>query len=66
MSENLKKVLEQFAVEGLDGDWHAKHQAALAELEELEEDARFLNALRRAGVDNWDGYDYAIDDMAKE
>jgi len=27
----------------------------------LMEDHNFLNALRAAGVDNWDGYDYAIE-----
>lgn len=26
---------------------------------ELVDDSRFLNALRCAGVDNWDGYDFA-------
>jgi hypothetical protein len=30
-------------------------------LEELKENALFLEALRAAGVDNWDGYDYAQD-----
>lgn len=28
---------------------------------ELKDDARFLNALRAAGVDNWDGYSYALE-----
>lgn len=32
-----------------------------SEYEELVDDAEFLRALRMAGVDNWDGYDYAID-----
>ena len=32
-----------------------------AEVQALEEDAKFLSALRAAGVDNWDGYDYAFD-----
>ena len=27
----------------------------------LIEDTRFLNALQTAGVDNWDGYDYALE-----
>jgi hypothetical protein len=38
-------------------------QAEVARLKkrvaELEEDAQFLEALSAAGVDNWDGYDYA-------
>lgn len=29
---------------------------------ELCDDSIFLNCLRNAGVDNWDGYDYAIDE----
>lgn len=28
-------------------------------LDKLEADSEFLNALRCAGVDNWDGYSYA-------
>lgn len=32
-----------------------------AELEELREELRFLDALRAAGVDNWYGYDYALE-----
>lgn len=31
----------------------------IEEYEELLEDSMFLEALSRAGVDNWDGYDYA-------
>jgi hypothetical protein len=34
---------------------------ALDYLKELEDDLMFLDALRAAGVDNWDGYDYAQD-----
>jgi len=30
------------------------------EYDELIEDRKFLNALRMAGVDNWEGYDYAL------
>lgn len=30
---------------------------------ELREDSDFLDALRAAGVDNWDGYGFAIDLM---
>ena len=29
--------------------------------DEILDDVRFLNALRAAGVDNWDGYDYALE-----
>jgi hypothetical protein len=31
------------------------------ELNDADKDIRFLNALRAAGVDNWQGYDIAID-----
>lgn len=31
------------------------------EYEELKKDQKFLEALRAAGVDNWEGYDYAFD-----
>ena len=35
------------------------HEALLAELKRLQERDKFLSALEAAGVDNWDGYDYA-------
>jgi len=31
------------------------------EYEELLDDSRLLNCLRNAGVDNWDGWDFAIE-----
>jgi len=31
------------------------------EYEQLVEDSLLLQALRNAGVDNWDGWDFAID-----
>lgn len=33
---------------------------------ELIDDEEFLNALRAAGVDNWEGYNYAIDYLREE
>ena len=33
-----------------------------AEFELLRNDSRLLLALQAAGVDNWDGYEYALDD----
>jgi len=33
----------------------------LAEYEKMKEDLVFLTCLRNAGVDNWVGYDYALD-----
>lgn len=31
------------------------------EYESLLDDQSFLSALRAAGVDNWEGYDFAVD-----
>lgn len=31
------------------------------ERDQLVEDQRFLHALQGAGVDNWEGYDYALE-----
>lgn len=33
------------------------------EYEELVSDSKFLQALRNAGVDNWEGYEFAIDEF---
>lgn len=33
-----------------------------AEYDELQDDAMLLNCLRNAGVDNWDGWDFAIEE----
>ncbi len=35
-------------------------------LKELEQSARKLAALESAGVDNWDGYDFALEEIRKE
>ena len=35
-------------------------------LDKLEEDSEFLCCLQAAGVDNWDGYEYAQDMMSEE
>lgn len=32
-----------------------------SEYDDLMDDYLFLNCLRNAGVDNWDGYDFAIE-----
>ncbi len=34
---------------------------SLKEYEELIDDSKFLRALIMAGVDNWEGHDYAVD-----
>jgi len=36
------------------------------EYDSLVEDSRFLDHLRGAGVDNWEGYDFAMESMRKE
>lgn len=36
------------------------------EYDELLDDQAFLEALRRAGVDNWDGYEEALDIYREE
>lgn len=63
MSENLKKVLDQFAVEGLDGDWPHIYQLAKKELEALERSDKKLAALERSGVDNWEWYGDAMESI---
>lgn len=39
----------------------AARQMGPADLEELREDSAKLSALEAAGVDNWSGYDYAME-----
>lgn len=34
---------------------------SVKEYEELREDQKLIRALEAAGVDNWEGYDYAMD-----
>ena len=36
------------------------------EYQKLLEDQKFLEALKAAGVDNWSGYDYAMEPMTEE
>jgi hypothetical protein len=33
------------------------------EYDQLVEDQKFLRALRNAGVDNWEGFEYALDEL---
>jgi hypothetical protein len=39
---------------------------ALEEWAALQEDSRVLSALRAAGVDNWEGYDHAMQELREE
>jgi hypothetical protein len=41
-------------------------KAWMDQADENEKDARFLNHLRAAGVDNWDGYGFAVEAMNEE
>lgn len=36
------------------------------EYDELVHDQTFLNCLQNAGVDNWDGYDFAVEAYQEE
>ena len=36
------------------------------EYAKLLSDQHFLNCLRNAGVDNWDGWDYAVEEFHEE
>ena len=38
----------------------------LAEYQRLKSDSRLLAALKGAGVDNWEGYDYALEMFNEE
>lgn len=54
-------------VEYVRADLHLKAVEALtAENAELFEAACKLNALENAGVDNWEGYDYAMEALREE
>jgi len=37
-----------------------------AEYEKLNRDSLFLSCLRGAGVDNWEGYEYAVEMLNEE
>lgn len=38
----------------------------ISEYNALIEDSLFLQCLRNHGVDNWDGYDYAVDEYNED
>ena len=37
-----------------------------AEYENLIQDQKMLRALERAGVDNWDGFDFALESLGSQ
>jgi len=43
-----------------------KTEISLEKLKELEKAQRILSALESGGVDNWEGYSYAMQDISKE
>lgn len=48
-------------IEGNDVKMTEELQGIVNTLEEADEELEFLEALRAAGVDNWSGYEYAVD-----
>ena len=36
------------------------------EYDKLSRDSDLLNCLRNAGVDNWDGYEFALEEFCKD
>jgi hypothetical protein len=43
-------------------DWTKTVTILQSEYDDLCKDQEFLEALRRAGVDNWEGYEYAMEE----
>lgn len=75
MSEDLDWLREQFESFGyatmsefstsrqMDEDYEADIARGLAIIDEVKEEIKILNALEAAGVDNWDGYDIAMESL---
>lgn len=57
----LENCIEDFPV--INGDPVEVMRMALDEIYKLREETQFLDALRAAGVDNWDGYQHAQEIM---
>lgn len=56
----LSSILKKY-IEGNDVKMTEELQGIVNTLEEVDEELEFLEALRAAGVDNWSGYEYAVD-----
>lgn len=56
----LSSILKKY-IEGNDVEMTEELQGIVNTLEEADEELEFLEALRAAGVDNWEGYEYAVD-----
>lgn len=48
------------------GEDYYAHQKVVDLVHNLQQEVRFLNALKAAGVDNWDGYSYAFELMEED
>lgn len=61
-------ILQKFdqLMSHLNGEENSMAEEFREELESVQEDAEFLNCLRAAGVDNWDGYSEAQEMMWPE
>ena len=60
----VKRTFQQYTAEQIDtAKVHMEETVTitLKEYESLKEDSDFLAALQSAGVDNWDGYSYALE-----
>jgi len=69
MNEKIQELIDRAAVafgELNDSEGLAILDQAVNEIKELEEDSRFLNKLREAGVDNWPGYEHGFSDEEVE
>jgi hypothetical protein len=73
--ETAKRVQDSLERHAKDVEARKNHVSAISdemisikrsEYDELLEDSAFLNALRAAGVDNWDGYDYALEILEEQ
>ena len=47
-------------------EFEAKLIELLSQQDQLNEDSQFLQCLKKAGVDNWDGYSFAQEEMWPE
>lgn len=56
----LSSILKKY-IECNDVKMTEELQGIVNTLEEADEELEFLEALRAAGVDNWSGYEYAVD-----
>lgn len=75
MSEDLDWLREQFESFGyatmsefstsrqMDEDYETDISRGISIINEAEKKIRTLNALEAAGVDNWDGYDIAMESL---